>query len=60
MDMMPITAWDKYVKEGGWEILDFNGKWIPLTASVRPNECRPHGARGSLGYTVRRASPPRS
>jgi hypothetical protein len=46
MDMMPITAWDKHVKEGAWEIMDFNGKWIPLTASVRPNECRPHGAPG--------------
>jgi hypothetical protein len=55
MDMMPITAWDKYVKEGGWEILDFNGKWIPLTTSVRPNECRPH-AHGFNGFTVRRAS----
>jgi hypothetical protein len=51
---MPVIEWDKYVKEGGWEILDFNGKWIPMTSSVRPNECRSHEASGFLLFTVRR------
>jgi len=56
MEKMPVAAWDKHVREGYWEILDYNGHWIPLTASVRPNECRPH-LPGFDGYYIRRVTP---
>jgi len=53
MVSMPESTWKERVAEGGWEILDINGEWVPLTANVRPGECRP--CRPDLyGYFIRR------